>query len=236
MATNLSEIKTDSNWGVEVPKINQNFQNIGVEIEKLKNTTDVKIRWATSLSELQSMVPNPFKGQYAYVGATLPAAIYKYNGSSWVNTGQTGGSATVDTNSTYSKSEIDSQQAAQNLRIDALENGLESLEEKTDTAIGNMALIDVDKEYPLGSGFYTANTARSAIPVSRRRKNLIITYKTSAAESVMEQFIGTDTAGWAVSSNWNMISQKIKHVPISEAEYEALQTKDENTLYYIFEE
>ena len=134
MATNLSEIKTDSNWGTEVPKINQNFQNVGVEIEKLKNTTDVKIRWASSLSELQTMVPNPFKGQYAYVGATLPAAIYKYNGSSWANTGQTGGSATVDPNSTYSKTDIDSQQSAQNLRIDALEKGIESLEEKTDAA------------------------------------------------------------------------------------------------------
>lgn len=236
MAASLSEIKTDSNWGIEAPRINQNFQNIDVELEKLKNTTDIRIRWATSLSELQTMVPNPYKGQFAYVGATLPAPIYKWNGSSWVNTGQTGGGGSIDSSTTYSKAEIDKKLQAQNDSITEIDEKTQELESKINTIESNAVFIDVDKQYPLDSGFYSSDTARNAIPVELRHKNLVITYRVAVTEVVIEQFIGNDIAEWLTSTNWNLISPKVKHVPISASDYEALETKDENTLYYVFEE
>lgn len=236
MAASLSEIKTDSNWGTEAPRINQNFQNIDVELEKLKNTTDIRIRWATSLSELQAMVPNPYKGQFAYVGSTLPAPIYKWNGSSWANTGQTGGGGSIDSSTTYSKAEIDKKLQAQNDSITEIDKKTQELESKINTVESNAVFIDVDKQYPLDSGFYSSDTARNAVPVELRHKNLVITYRVAVTEVIIEQFIGNDIAGWLTSTNWNLISSKVKHVPISANDYEALETKDENTLYYVFEE
>ena len=112
----------------------------------------------------------------------------------------------------------------------------QELESKINTIESNAVFIDVDKQYPLDLGFYSSDTARNAIPVELRHKNLVITYRVAVTEVVIEQFIGNDIAEWLTSTNWNLISPKVKHVPISASDYEALETKDENTLYYVFEE
>lgn len=89
---NISQVKTDGNWGDAASTINSNFQNISTELEKTKSVTTVKLPWATSVEELKKMIPSPYYGQLGLVGSSLPASVHKWNGSSWADTGQTGGS------------------------------------------------------------------------------------------------------------------------------------------------
>lgn len=69
----------------------------------------------------------------------------------------------------------------------------------------NVGLYNVDKNVPLGSGFYTSTTARAAVPSTVRKLGLIITYKTDAATSVTEQFTGSDISAWSTEANWSKI-------------------------------
>lgn len=106
--SNTSQIKIQSDWGEAAGTINQNFQNISADIEKIKRTASIKVPWATSLSELRSLVSNPYNGQFALVGETLPAPIYKYNGTDWENTNETGGGINVSLDNYYTKQDVDS--------------------------------------------------------------------------------------------------------------------------------
>lgn len=72
----------------------------------------------------------------------------------------------------------------------------------------NVGLYNVDKNVPLGSGFYTSTTARAAVPTSVRKLGLIITYKTDSTTSVTEQFIGSDVSGWATDTNWKNVGSE----------------------------
>ena len=104
---NLSQIKTDSNWGDEASKINQNFNQVNTELTTLKNTTSVRQPLFSSVSEAKENITSPYVGQLVLIGSTIPAPIYRWNGSSWANTGQTGGSAEVPLSNYYTKTDID---------------------------------------------------------------------------------------------------------------------------------
>lgn len=104
---NLSQIKTDSDWGLEASKINQNFNQVNTELTTLKNTTSVRQPLFSSTTEASKYITSPYVGQLVLIGSTIPAPIYRWNGSSWIDTGQTGGSAEVPLSNYYTKSEID---------------------------------------------------------------------------------------------------------------------------------
>lgn len=92
---NISQIKTDTDWQEAADTINTNFANVSTAIEGLKQTTSVKMPLFSSTSEANSAITNKYVGQLILVGNTLPAPVYRWNGSSWVNTGTTGGNAEV---------------------------------------------------------------------------------------------------------------------------------------------
>lgn len=104
---NLSQIKPDSDWGTESSKINQNFTQVNTELTSLKNTTSVRQPLFSSTSEATKNIPSPYVGQLVLIGSTIPAPIYRWSGSSWVDTGQTGGSAEVPLSNYYTKTDID---------------------------------------------------------------------------------------------------------------------------------
>lgn len=108
---NLSQIKTDSDWGLEASKINQNFNQVNTELTTLKNTTSVRQPLFSSTTEASKYITSPYVGQLVLIGSTIPAPIYRWNGSSWVDTGQTGGSAEVSLTNYYTKTDIDNQRA-----------------------------------------------------------------------------------------------------------------------------
>jgi hypothetical protein len=67
------------------------------------------------------------------------------------------------------------------------------------------SLYNLDYRKPLSGSYYTATTARSAVPTNIRKFGLIITYKTDATTSVTEQFVGSSTSAWTTASNWKNI-------------------------------
>lgn len=89
-----------------------------------------------------------------------------------------------------------------------LEDILDFDNEKLTELSDNVGLYNVDKNVPLGSGFYTSTTARAAVPTSVRKLGLIITYKTDATTSVTEQFIGSAVSAWATDTNWKNVGSE----------------------------
>lgn len=67
------------------------------------------------------------------------------------------------------------------------------------------SLYNLDYRKPLSGSYYTATTARRAVPTNIRKFGLIITYKTDATTSVTEQFVGSSTSAWTTASNWKNI-------------------------------
>ena len=85
---------------------------------------------------------------------------------------------------------------------------LKERDDKLTELSNNVGLYNVDKNVPIGSGFYTSTTARAAVPTSVRKLGLIITYKTDETTSVTEQFIGSDMSGWATDTNWKNVGSE----------------------------
>lgn len=126
MTATLSNIKTDSNWGIEAPKINQNFASVNVELEKLKSGTVLNKGYYKSLELLQDAYP-PEKskvGMIAYVGINSPYIIYEYKaGSGWTSTGKTY-IPEVNLGDYYTKEEADATQIENNERFGVIENNV----------------------------------------------------------------------------------------------------------------
>ena len=118
----ISKIQTDSNWGTEANKINQNFTNLNTDIVKLQNTAGIKIPLFSSVSAATASITSPYEGQLILVGSTLPAPVYRWNGSSWANTGVTGGSSSIALTDYYTKSEVNTLQN-EKLSVSSLASG-----------------------------------------------------------------------------------------------------------------
>lgn len=72
------------------------------------------------------------------------------------------------------------------------------------------AITNVTKEFPLSDGYYTLQTARTAIPTSRRRSGHIIMFQSSSQKYELWQWIGNsdrnDTeTGWNSDILWKRI-------------------------------
>ena len=95
----FNTIMSNSQWGSEAGKVNDNFQKIGTEIDKLWDTTSnlsagqVTLGTVASLTALNAIV-NPAKGDRYIVSDQINPAnnlpyYYVWSGSAWVNTGET---------------------------------------------------------------------------------------------------------------------------------------------------
>lgn len=102
-----SQISSDSNWGAEASKLNQNFNAVNTAIEKLENTGGIKMPLFASTSEISKYIKSPYMGQMVLIGSSLPAPVYKWNGSSWVSAGFNGGNATAPLSDYTTKVEFD---------------------------------------------------------------------------------------------------------------------------------
>jgi hypothetical protein len=77
-----------------------------------------------------------------------------------------------------------------------------------DTALRNSVdIYNVTQKVPLQSGYYTAATARAAVPVAIRKKGLIITYQTAAIVWRTEQYIREASDIWDADGSWNEIGK-----------------------------
>lgn len=92
---NLKQIQIDSDWGKEAPNLNANFNAINTELAGIKNNIAIKLPLFGSTTEAENSIPLPYVGQMVLIGTSLPAPVYRWDGSSWANTGMTGGNAEV---------------------------------------------------------------------------------------------------------------------------------------------
>lgn len=146
--TSLSQIKTDSNWGLEAPKLNQNFQNISTDILKLKNSTIRFKGYHTSEEGLKSKYPAPQSGDYAWVGTPYPGKVYDVVNGQWHNTNQDPPAESVDLANYYTKEEINSITEGQDAKLLELE---EKIGEGVGGALGGYKTVDsIDNLPPIG--------------------------------------------------------------------------------------
>ena len=74
----------------------------------------------------------------------------------------------------------------------------------------DIAITNVTKEFPLSDGYYTLQTARVSIPISRRRSGHIIMFQPSSQKYELWQWVGNsdrnDTeTGWNSDTLWKRI-------------------------------
>lgn len=147
---NLSEIKKDSNWGEAASTINSNFQNMNVDLEKVKSATTKFRGYFTSETVLKQKYPSPQVGDTAYVGEPYPGTVYDVQvAGTWHNTGKAPDTDSVDLTDYARKEEL------------------------TDVS-NSVGLYNVDDNVPVGSGFYTSATARAAVPADVRKSDLLL--------------------------------------------------------------
>jgi hypothetical protein len=105
----LTEIKSKGiSWGQAAQSLNNNFEKIGADVEKLKySTSKVKGFFRTS-AELNSLVKSANNGEIAYVGDSSPYQIWEWRINKWIDTGVTEGSINVNMANYYDKNEVDS--------------------------------------------------------------------------------------------------------------------------------
>ena len=70
-------------------------------------------------------------------------------------------------------------------------------------------LYNITVAVPLTAGqYYTATTARAAVPVNVRKRGLELLYETSAGVWYSERFIGASVADWTLVNNWEAVLSK----------------------------
>ena len=189
--SNISQVKKESNWGDASTTINSNFQNLNTDLEKVKSSTTKFKGYFTTEEALKDKFPSPKSGDTAWVGEPYPGKVYDVQSGQWHNTNANPDTVSIELNDYVNKTEFEENKQQQDEKFTELEN--------------NVGLYNVDKNVPLGSGFYTSTTARAAVPSTVRKLGLIITYKTDAATSVTEQFTGSDISAWSTEANWSKI-------------------------------
>lgn len=124
----LNSIQSNSTWGKAASDINTNFTTLSTDIEKVKNATTRNKGYFESDTSLKLNHPTATVGDIAYVGTSYPYQIWKWNGSSWVNSGATGGSESVNLNDYAKKEELAELEGNNNsIQKNNIINGLERI-------------------------------------------------------------------------------------------------------------
>lgn len=128
----LTEIKSKGvSWGQAAQSLNNNFEKIDADVEKLKYATSKVKGYFSTSSELISAFPTASKGDIAYVGSSYPYAVWKWNGSSWTNSGSTGGEESVNLGDYYTKVDTDK-------KIEELETSTDERFTETDAKLSEL--------------------------------------------------------------------------------------------------
>lgn len=105
--SNLSQILADSNWGQESARINQNFQNLNADLEKVKSATTKFKGYFISETGLKSKYPSPKEGDTAWVGEPYPGTVYDVQtDGQWHNTGKAPDTGSVELQDYAKKAEL----------------------------------------------------------------------------------------------------------------------------------
>ena len=105
----LTKIKSkDISWGYAAQSLNNNFDKIDADVEKLKYATSKVKGFFKAEEVLNKLVPQANEGEIAYIGTSSPYQIWEWSEGEWVNTYKTEDSINVNLSNYYDKSEVDS--------------------------------------------------------------------------------------------------------------------------------
>lgn len=145
--SNLSQILADSNWGQESARINQNFQNINTDLEKVKSATTKFKGYFTTEESLTDKIASPKIGDTAWVGEPYPGTVYDVQtDGQWHNTGKAPDTGSVDLQDYAKKAELteleEKIEGIGEVDLSGLENKTSSIGYVTcDTAAGTAAKV-----------------------------------------------------------------------------------------------
>ena len=106
---------------------------------------------------------------------------------------------------------------AEQIRIETLEDNNDA--ERIGSALKEIinfidltlsGVYDVTTAVPLPANqYYTATTARAAVPVAIRKKGLVISFNTSATAYSIQEFYQGEISAWATTGNWRDNTSKV---------------------------
>lgn len=103
----LTEIKSKGiSWGYAAQTLNNNFEKIDADVEKLKYSTSKVKGFFKTGKDLNEIVKQASVGEIAYVGTSSPYQIWSWDGSKWMNTESTENVINVNMSNYYDKNEI----------------------------------------------------------------------------------------------------------------------------------
>lgn len=133
----LNTINKQTSWGAAAKTLNDNFEKIDTDVEKLKYATTRNKGYFASEAALKSTATTAAKGDIAYVAnGNGGYNVWSWDGSKWTDTGNEGGDAEVNLGNYYDKEEIDSK-----LKDNVFDGG------RADSVYGGSLVIDCGTAY-----------------------------------------------------------------------------------------
>jgi hypothetical protein len=103
----LTEIKSKGiSWGHAAQTLNNNFEKIDADVEKLKYATSKMKGFYKTSEELKELVKTANVGEIAYVGESSPYAIWEWKNNKWADTGVMENGINVNMSNYYNKTEV----------------------------------------------------------------------------------------------------------------------------------
>lgn len=104
----LTEIKSKGiSWGHAAQTLNNNFEKIDADVEKLKYATSKVKGFFKTPEDLKELVKTANVGEIAYVGESSPYAIWEWKNNKWADTGVMENGIKVNMSNYYNKAEVD---------------------------------------------------------------------------------------------------------------------------------
>ena len=154
----LNTIPNAGTWDKTSDRLNQNFTKIGTEIEKIKNSTSKNKGYYDTSDDLKENVKTGTIGDKAYVGLSYPYQIWKWDGTTWYDTEQTGGEEYVDLGNYYSKEEINSLNDETDAQIEELFQKVDLI----DAGLNGLDNADVSDTISWSDNLWIANLKEPA--------------------------------------------------------------------------
>lgn len=198
--SNLSQIKADSNWGDASNTINTNFQNMDIELEKLKNSTTKFKGYFTSESNLKNKFPSPKRGDIAFVGEPYPGNVYDVlTDGSWHNTTKAPETGSVDLQEYATKDDFEASQKEQDDKLTELDTKIDKRTTEYNVSVNNPTSgTDESNKYDL-------STAIGQVPAELRTGGVTVSFLNESGNTEKWEFSG---GSWAIGG-FSQVGAKI---------------------------
>lgn len=229
--TNISQIKVDSDWGTEAARINQNFQNMNTDLEKVKSATTKFRGYFTSEAGLKQKYTSPKVGDTAWVGEPYPGTVYDVvTDGTWHNTGKAPDTDSVDLTDYAKKAEFDELEGKTSLLQNDTDKNTSEISEtkaKVEENSSSIASLKLEKQDTLN--FDAIPTLGSNNPVTSGGIRNALDEQKSEVDAAKEEAIQTinETEQSAIT---NFNAQRVTPEMLSESTKQLINTAGGGTI------